>query len=165
MDKYRLIRFGLIFFIGFVSCMLFFSVLSAGLEQPLSFSGLNLLLDYNIQAPRDWVDKNQIDVYEDFVVIRVPGASVSSYADTGSMRPVLDAGANGIRIVPESEDKIDIGDIVTFKQGNYLIVHRVVDKGTDQNGTYFVTKGDFNDIDDGKVRFEDIRYVTVGVIW
>lgn len=165
MDKYSLLRFGLIFFIGFISCMLLFSALSAGLEQPLSFSGLNLLLNYNIRAPGNWIEKNQINVYDDFIVLHIKGASISSYADSGSMRPVLDSTSNGIRIKPQSQDQINIGDIVTFKQGLNLIVHRVVDKGTDQEGTYFITKGDFNNTDDGKIRFKDIKYVTVGVIW
>ena len=52
-----------------------------------------------------------------------------------------------------------------FKQGKYLIVHRVIDIGTDSEGTYFITKGDNNNIVDGKVRFEDIEFITIGVIW
>ena len=81
------------------------------------------------------------------------------------MKPVLDSGANGIRVEPSSEDEIHIGDIITFRQDNYLIVHRVIDIGTDSEGVYFITKGDNNSIADGKVRFKDVEYVTVGVIW
>ena len=79
------------------------------------------------------------------------------------MKPLLDEGSNGIRIVPSSEDEINIGDIITFKQNidenNYLIVHRVIEKGEDLQGTYFITKGDNNSLNDGKVRFSEIKYL------
>ena len=41
----------------------------------------------------------------------------------------------------------------------------VIEKGIDEDGIYFITKGDNNSITDGKIRFEDIEYITVGVIW
>jgi hypothetical protein len=44
-------------------------------------------------------------------------------------------------------------------------VHRVIDKGIDEKGVYFVTKGDNNSVVDGKVRFKDIEYVTIAIIW
>lgn len=81
------------------------------------------------------------------------------------MKPVIDGDANGIRIAPESPDQISVGDIVTFKQGNALIVHRVIEKGIDEQGVYFITKGDNNDLSDGKLRFEDIKYVTVAIVY
>ena len=79
--------------------------------------------------------------------------------------PVLDKGANGIRIKPATEDDVHVGDIISFRQDGYLIVHRVIDKGTDEQGIYFITRGDNNNVTDGKIRFEDIEYVTIGVIW
>jgi hypothetical protein len=45
------------------------------------------------------------------------------------------------------------------------IVHRVIDKGVDENGYWFVTKGDNNKQADGKVYWEDVKYVTIGVIY
>ena len=99
------------------------------------------------------------------IVINIDGASLSRYAPTGSMKPVLDEGSNGIRIKPASESDIHIGDIITFEQDNMLIVHRVVDIGSDNNGTYFITQGDNTNISDGKIRFNQIKYITIGVIW
>ena len=81
------------------------------------------------------------------------------------MLPVLNEHSNGIRIVPESPDQINIGDIITFQQDKELVVHRVIDKGNDDEGVYFITKGDNNNVTDGRVRFEDVRYVTIGIIW
>ncbi len=46
-----------------------------------------------------------------------------------------------------------------------LIVHRVVDKGVDSDGVYFITKGDNNNYSDGKVRFEEIEYITIGILY
>ena len=81
------------------------------------------------------------------------------------MKPTLDEHSNGIRIVPKSENEIHIGDIITFEEDGDLIVHRVIDIGEDSNGKYFITKGDNNPVADGKIRFKDIKYITIGVIW
>ena len=127
-------------------------------------------------APSDWVAEEDIIVLDDRIILRVANATLSNYVATGSMKPLFDIGANGIRIVPDSEEDVGIGDIVSFRfpqldslrhqtgQGR-LVVHRVVEKGVDGDGVYFVTRGDNGLIDDGKVRFEEIEYVTIGVIW
>ena len=81
------------------------------------------------------------------------------------MKPVLDENSHGIRIIPKSENDIHLGDIVTYEKNNELIIHRVVEIGKDENGTYFIPKGDNNAVDDGKIRFNDIKYVTVAMIW
>src|SRR3989344_4762671 len=79
--------------------------------------------------------------------------------------PISDENANGIRIVPEDEDSINVGDIITFEKNDLLIVHRVIEIGIDSEGKYFITKGDNNLVADVKIRFEDIRYLNIGVIW
>jgi hypothetical protein len=81
------------------------------------------------------------------------------------MGPFLNGDANGIRIVPSSEEDLDVGDIVSYRVGDFLVVHRVVEKGNDDEGVYFIVQGDTNLISDGKIRFSDIEYVTVGIIW
>jgi signal peptidase I len=126
---------------------------------------LGINFNENIEAPFDFIKENQIKVYDDKIIIYVDDASIGRYAPTGSMKPVLDEGSNGIRIKPESEKDVHIGDIITFREDNYLIIHRVVDIGTDNEGTYFITKGDNNNVVDGKVRFEDIEYITIGMLW
>ena len=150
----------LVFLLGFFSA----NLLSMGfldiLENPLGFGSLD-----NGAAPFDFVEEKQIEIYEDRVVIHIDDASLSRYASTGSMRPVFDQGANGIRIVPDSEDDVHVGDLISYNEGNYLIIHRVIDKGVDDKGVYFIPKGDNSSINDGKIRFKDIKYITVGVIW
>ncbi len=156
------------FCFGFVVCAFLFFVFGSGLEVPSTISGFGIrdsVFGGDISAPSDWIVEDDIVVLRDEVVLKIKGATLSGYADSGSMVPVLDKGANGIRIVPESEVDIGVGDIVSFRMGGVLVVHRVVEKGWDEDGVWFGVKGDANLVGDGRIRFEDIEYVTVGVIW
>ena len=163
MNTSKILKISMIFLIGFLSANLFGLYLVYGFEIPASFDYLGFSFDNS--APFDFIKEKDIQVYNDKIIINIDGASIGRYAPTGSMKPVLDSSANGIRIKPQSEEDIHIGDIITFRQDNYLIIHRVIDIGTDNEGIYFITKGDNNDIIDGKIRFKDIEYITIGVIW
>jgi hypothetical protein len=166
MNLYKLLGIVLIFLFGVLSANLIDFYLVNGLENPFSGFDISPISSINSkQAPFDFINEKQIEVYNDRVIIYVKNASISSYAPTGSMKPVLDENSNGIRIKPESEEEIHIGDIITFQENDYLVVHRVIEKGSDENGTYFITKGDNNGISDGKIRFKDIKYITIGILW
>jgi hypothetical protein len=154
----------LVFLLGFFSCAFLFFSFGSSLEVPFN-TGLAVLDEEPLSAPTDWVDQKDIIILGDKIILRISGATLSSYADSGSMLPVLDKGANGIRIVPESEEDVGVGDIVSFRIGALLVAHRIVEKGVDEDGVYFVVKGDANLISDGKIRFEDIEHVTIGVIY
>ncbi len=120
----------------------------------------------SIQAPHDTIKDSSIEVYPDRVIIHIENASLSAYAPTGSMVPVFNEGANGIRVVPSSADEISVGDIVSYSGKNdELIIHRVIEKGSDEQGIYFIVKGDNNAEPDGKIRFSDIRYKTVAILY
>ena len=153
-----------VFLLGVLSATLVTYYSSSNIENPVSW-GLGILGFSQADTPSNFINKEDILVYEDKVVINIEGASIGRYAPTGSMEPLLDENSNGIRIIPQSEDDIHIGDIITFEQGNNLIIHRVIDKGTDNEGIYFITKGDNNTVSDGKVRFDNIRYLTIGILW
>ncbi len=162
MNTEKILRVSLIFLLGFLSANITGYLMVYGAENPFSngfnFSGIS-------HAPSDFIGENQIQIYDNKVVINIKDASISRYAPTGSMKPTFDENANGIRIVPKSEDEIKVGDIITYKDGENLIVHRVIEKGIDKEGIYFIMKGDNNTISDGKVRFRDIKYKTIGIIW
>jgi hypothetical protein len=121
-----------------------------------------------VASPSDRIPEDLILVTNDKVVLNIRGAEWASFTDTNSMDPVIDAGAHAIEIVPKSEDDIQVGDIVAY-QSEYAegtIIHRVVFKGQDDKGTYFVLKGDNNPINDpGKIRFEQIKRVVVAIIY
>ena len=161
----KIALFIFVFVAGFLACMILSLLnLDKGKEMPLSTSE-NSEINYSISAPSNWVNKSQIYSYDKGIIIEIKGAGLSSYADTGSMNPVLNENSNGIIIKPESAEQIKVGDIVTFEKDDKLIVHRVVEKGEDEQGIYFITKGDGNYLDDGKIRFEQIKYVTIGIIY
>jgi len=166
-NKIRMLRFilnTLIFLAGFASCFLInCTLLYSSAEVPFRGFGLSAN-EINASSPADRIKLNQIQLTEDSIIIKVPNVSLSSYAPTGSMKPVFDKGANGIRVVPKSPEEIQIGDIVTFGKEN--IVHRVIEKGIDEKGYWFVTKGDNNEFpDEEKIRFEDIKYITIGILY
>lgn len=162
----EVLKITIIFLGGFLFANLLGFYYVYGSEIPIlkNFGFLNSGLNLNT-TPFDFIKENQIEIYPDKVIIRVENASMGSYAPTGSMKPVLDSDSNGIRIVPKSENDIHLGDIISFQKNNELIIHRVVEKGIDGQGVYFITKGDNNSIDDGKIRFKQIKYLTIGIIW
>ena len=164
MDKNKFITFCIVFLAGFLCANLIFYVFLYGFEIPFS-DNLSLFSEYDKSAPHDIVKDDEIEVLSDRIIIHINNPSLSRYAATGSMVPVFDNGANGIRIKPNSVNDIEVGDIVSFRKENILIVHRVIEKGEDEKGDYFITKGDNTNITDGKIRFGDIEYITVGVIW
>lgn len=119
-------------------------------------------------SPYDRVSDSQIHVYDDYVVIDIPDIQWASYADTHSMEPVLWTGSNGLELIPKSASDIHVGDVVAYEANwsDGLIVHRVIDSGFDEYGAYYVLKGDNNSsIDPGRVRFSQIKYVLIGVIY
>jgi signal peptidase I len=168
MNVEKTIKLCIIFLFGFLSANIITYFFMYGLESPFSNNFGVLNINSN-NAPSDFIKEKNIKIYDNRVIIDIPGVSLSRYAPTGSMKPVLDEGSNGIRIIPRSEDDINIGDIITFKQDidndDYLIVHRVIEKGEDLEGIYFITKGDNNSLNDGKIRFSDIKYLTIGILY
>jgi hypothetical protein len=160
----KIIKIGIIFLFGFLSANIVSYFFIYGLENPFS-NDFGLVGVGSNPTPSDFIKEKDIKIYDDKIIIEVPGISLSRYAPTGSMKPVLDQGSNGIRIVPKSENEVYEGDIITFNQNNLLIVHRVVEKAIDDEGVYFITKGDNNSFSDGKIRFKDIEYITIGVLY
>ncbi len=162
MRLFKIIEIILIFALGFLSAYFInYSTELVGVENPISFISKG-----SKDAPTDYLSLRDIQIQDGKIIINVGGGlSVSKYADTGSMLPVLDENTNGIKIVPKTEDDINIGDIITFERDDFLIVHRVIRKGTDSQGTYFITKGDNNLFSDGKVRSKDIKYKTIMLVY
>lgn len=147
------------FLLGWYSNFVYSNISS---EKPSSLFSLDL------NSPSDIIKEDQIYVFKDKIVINIKNATLASYADTNSMDPLLDIGANGIEIIPESEDQINVGDVVAYesKFSKGLIVHRVFEKNQDENGTYFRLKGDNNSFKDPeKVRFSQIEYQLIGVLY
>ena len=64
--------------------------------------------------------------------------------------------------------KIKVGDIVSYSSeyADGAIIHRVIGKNMDDNGVYFILKGDNNpSADPGKIRFSQIRRVVIAIVY
>lgn len=97
------------------------------------------------------------------IIITIDNATLSTFASTSSMLPTLNHNTKGIEIPP---DDLMIGNIISYKEGNELIIHRIVDIGSDDLGTYYITKGDNNNIvDPNKIRKEQIQGKIVVLIY
>jgi hypothetical protein len=119
-------------------------------------------------SPYDWIKPEQIFVYNEGVIIKIQNPEWSIFTNTKSMYPVIDSTSNAIEIIPKSENDIHIGDIVAYKSKykEGIVTHRVVDIGYDAFGWYARLKGDNNNyMDPGKVRFEQIKRIVVGIIY
>ncbi len=117
-------------------------------------------------SPSDWIKEDQIRVYDNQIVIDLQGAAWSTFADTNSMDPLLDKDANGIEVKPKTPADVNVGDVIAYNYQDSVIIHRVIDKAEDSDGTYFTAKGDNNaDADPTKVRFAQIEGVLVGILY
>ncbi len=120
-------------------------------------------------SPENHIKTDQIEVYQDKVVLDLKNTIFARFSDTNSMDPVLDAGANAIEIKPTSPDDVQEGDIIAYQNkctGTSTIIHRVIKQGKDQLGTYYIVKGDNNPrADPCLVRFGDIKGVVVGILY
>ena len=120
-------------------------------------------------SPSNHLSEDQIEVYNDRVIIHFDKPIYwAAFTNTNSMDPVFDEDANTVNIIPESEAQIKIGDIISYKSefADGRIIHRVIYKGQDEQGTYFVAKGDNNPTSDpGKIRFSQIKGVVAAIMY
>ncbi len=120
-----------------------------------------------IQSPSDWVTDKDINVYEDKVIINIENTRYVGISNTNSMDPFIDENTNILEILPSDLNKIQIGDIISFKiETGEVYIHRVVGKGQDENGLYFITKGDNNPNTDPVItRSSDVVGIVYGIIY
>ncbi len=142
-------------------------LLTAGV---LSFTGRqipgSLFTAEELHSPGNWVQEEQIKVYKDMVVLDIPNAQWAGFTNTNSMDPLLDEDAHAIELKPASPDAIQIGDVISYHGSYGIIVHRVIEKGTDEEGIYYLVKGDNTTVRDPfKVRFEQVEGVVIAVIY
>ncbi len=120
------------------------------------------------QSPADRIKDSDVNVFANSVRVDIKNAKWRKFIDSNSMDPLIDEGTTTIEIKPKNEDEIKVGDIIAYKvEGyDYAFVHRVVEIGNDENGVYFVTKGDnYYKEDSAKVRFSQIEGIVVGILY
>ena len=117
-------------------------------------------------SPSDWIKEEQIRVLKDKVVIELNDATWASFTNTNSMDPFIDEDSHAIEIIPENQDDIHVGDVISYNSSFGQIIHRVIEKDVDEKGMYYIVQGDNNPLADPiKVRFNDVTGVVVAVIY
>tara|TARA_Y100000310_G_C20457842_1_gene703905 strand:+ start:289 stop:834 length:546 start_codon:yes stop_codon:yes gene_type:complete len=120
-------------------------------------------------SPSDRVNTSQIKQYRNEVRLRLTNTTIAEFKETNSMDPLLDSGAHGIQLPVKSADEVFVGDIIAYEtlyDVPEIVLHRVVEIGEDEEGWYAIFKGDNNAfVDYDKVRFSQIRYVLVGILY
>lgn len=119
-------------------------------------------------APSIRLNFSDIKVYKDRVVFYINNPELINIIGNHSMVPVVDTGHKSVGIIPKDVNDIKLGDIVVFniKNGKGYMGHRIIKTGYDEKGIYYLTKGDNKKkIDTGKLRFNDIVYVLIMVIY
>ena len=117
-------------------------------------------------SPGDWIKENQIKVYQDKVVLNVPNTIWATFTNTNSMDPFFDETAHAIEAIPQNANSINEGDVISYNTPFGVLIHRVISKKSDDQGIYYIVKGDNNSTEDPfKVRFKDVQGVVVAVIY
>jgi len=122
----------------------------------------------NKPSPQNYLDETQIKVYKDRVLINAKNIKWAEFTDTKSMLPVINKDSNALQIEPVCPNEVMVGDIISYrsKYASGIIIHRVVYKGTDANGVYYILKGDNNPSSDpGKIRCEQIERKVIGILY
>lgn len=163
--KHGILILAIVFAVGWFAHNVFSAFINTGNgeQTPLSFGN-----DAEIPSPSDWIKENQIWVYKDRIIVWVENPTWGKFTDTNSMDPFIDVGANSIEVKPKTADDLKVGDIISYKPEfvSGIVIHRIIEKGNDDKGAYFILKGDNNKYaDPGKVRFEQVEGVVVGVIY
>ena len=130
-----------------------------------SITGAAVGMSPEVPSPSDHLEEGQVSVFENRVVIDVENVSWASFTDTNSMDPVLDEGANTLEISPAGPESVQEGDIISYRHGNSVLIHRVVGTGHDDLGWYCLVKGDNAKDQPVPVRFGEINGVVVGILY
>ncbi|UTB33861.1 MAG: signal peptidase I [Methanobacterium sp. ERen5] len=120
-------------------------------------------------------DNREIISYVVIIVIGIILAQHMNVVVSGSMEPVFYRGdvvvieKTDFLGIPEiNKDDLKVGDIVIYQATWFPdpVIHRIVETGTDVNGTpYYVTKGDNNPVHDPEPVYHDqvmAKVVTLG---
>lgn len=160
----KVLIIGMIFAIGFLSSNIYGTINGQISQSPGTLDGRT----DERASPNDWIKENQILVYNSQVILDLKNAEWATFTDTHSMEPVISSRANAIEIRPKTSDDIIVGDIISYNSeySDGTIIHRVIEKNTDDKGVYFILKGDNNPYPDpGKVRFEQVQRVVVAIVY
>lgn len=146
------------FLLGWFACQ-------AGTGGGGGITGAVTAIPRDVASPSDHLSEGQVLVFDDRVIINISGASWARIADTNSMDPVLDSGANTLEMEPAGQESVNPGDIISYRHGSDVLVHRVVETGEDGLGWYCLVRGDNAKDQPVPVRFPEIEGIVVGILY
>lgn len=157
--------------VGFVATIALSGENGLNMQNPAD-SGLDSLNEagngLDLPSPGNHILEDSIHVYKDKIVIDIENARWAKFLDSNSMDPIIDSGANSIELVPKSPEQLQVGDIVSYesKYAEGIFIHRIIEIGEDELGWYCRLKGDnLDNIDPGRIRFNQIHGVVVGILY
>ena len=112
-------------------------------------------------SPKDRITLDDMYFTNDTFCIYYPTITINDVAGTKSMDPLLDNNTHTIQYKPTKLEEIQVGDIVSYWNGDNLLIHRIVEI----KGNYFKAKGDNNKMSDGWIIFNNIEGVVIGIIY
>ena len=121
-----------------------------------------------LPSPANRIKDSDVTVYSNRVMVDIENAKWRKFIDSNSMDPLIDEGTTTIEIKPNDAREIKVGDIISYDMCgyDYAFVHRVTEIGNDENGAYFVTRGDnYWREDPDKVRFSQVEGIVVGILY
>ncbi|MFA5797318.1 MAG: S26 family signal peptidase [Candidatus Woesearchaeota archaeon] len=86
------------------------------------------------------ISNNNILVLNDKVIITLKNAFWATCDNSSSMLPTINHYTRSIEKKSENINAITMGDIVSYKKGNNIIIHRVISKGQGNLGAFLITK-------------------------
>lgn len=93
----------------------------------------------------------------------IPKPYKDEVACTGSMEPAITC-LDRITFRKVGDLDLEVGNVVTFEDGDDLILHRIIAIAESPTETYYLTKGDNNLLDDGLwLRRSELVEVVVGI--
>ena len=98
---------------------------------------------------------------EDHVLEGCPKTTVQN---TNSMEPLLDVGHTVLLREPDGYPKV--GDIIIWEIEGRTVIHSIIEVSVDAKDWYCKTQGlNVRQEDPEKIRFGDIKWIAVGVLW
>jgi signal peptidase I len=112
------------------------------------------------------LNDNNIIIQKDKVIININNPLSATFSNTGSMMPIISENSRAIQIIPQSEEELYVGDIISYSLNEKTVIHRIVEISYDDYGWFAITKGDNNIFKDTeRVRFSQVKRVLVGILY
>ena len=158
MDKYTIL--------AGVAMFLIIGAVALAMEPTIAYTTFPAVFQATEYAsPADRINLDNIHTLDSGFSVEISGATLYAIADTNSMEPAIDKEATVVAVKPATPDELIVGDIVIYRQGRALIIHRIIEIGTDSQGWYAIPKGDNNDIADSPISFDQVEAVVIGILY